>query len=58
MYTIIKMICIIACLIMGALMVLIPQKVVRKDWREDEAKLKQSRVLGVVIVALCIIILI
>lgn len=58
LYTIIKMILVIAALIMGILMALIPQKVVKKEWREDEAKLKQNRLLGVVIIFLCVIVLI
>ncbi len=58
LYTIIKVVCIIVCAIMGLAMAIAPQKVVKKEWRENEAKLKQSRLLGALIVILCVVILI
>jgi uncharacterized membrane protein YsdA (DUF1294 family) len=58
LYTIIKMVCIIACAIIGLLMAIAPQKVVKQAWRENEAKLKQSRLLGALLVIICVVILV
>lgn len=58
MYTILKYVLIAICGIFGVLMALIPQKTIRKDWRDNPAKIKQTRLLGVIMIMFCIILFI
>lgn len=57
MYTIIQIAIIVAAGLIGLVMTVCPQKIVKKEWREDEAKLKKNRVLGIIIIILCVMLL-
>lgn len=57
-YEMFKSIIVVVMAVIGVLMVVCPKKMQKKEYADDEHKMRQTRISGIVIVVLCVLFLI